>query len=385
MRVRLAYGHVMPGQALPFDLLDNQGQTLLRYGYVLQNQDQIDRLIEREVYFDRIEEAAAESSMTERVSIYLRITDIARDYESLFADSEQMDYGVIPSIARRLQEACELDCDPALACTLLQKNSRYSLRHAFNTAVLTEVLLRQLGRTAAERQDAMAGALTMNVAMMNLQDALYHQNTPLTPEQKRDIVLHPSAAAALLRQHGVDRPIWLDVVEHHHEMIDGSGYAKRLQAGALSLEAQVVSLADRYCAMVSERAYRAGSLPSAAAKDLLTKQGATIDSSLAAVFVREVGIYPPGTVVTLANGEVAVVVKRTLNPATPVVRSLRAPSGVRHAEPPKRLTSKPAYAIKEVLSCDLAKDFDLAVLWPPARLDGSDEGDDGEDSQSVTV
>ncbi|RTL54402.1 MAG: HD domain-containing protein, partial [Rhodocyclaceae bacterium] len=371
-RVRLGYGHVTVGRPLPFNIMDEGGRILLSHGYVIASQDQLDRLIEREVYFDRIEEdAPAASESIEKVSIYLRTAAIANDFHALFGNAEaHPDYRKIPAFAQRIQEICELDCDPAMACILLHKTDRYSLRHSFSSAILTEVLLKQLGVGTEDRRQAVAGALTMNVAMLALQDTLYHQNAPLEAEQKRNVVMHPAAAAAILRQQGIDHPIWLDVVEHHHEMIDGSGYAKRLKGESLSLPAQVVSLADRYCAMVSERGYRPASLPSVAAKELLTRQGATIETTLAAQFIREVGIYPPGTVVSLANGEVAVVVKRTLNPASPVARALRAPSGVRHATPPKRLTSKPAYAIKEVLGCELAKDFDLSMLWPPAQLEG---------------
>ncbi|MCK9285019.1 MAG: HD domain-containing protein [Rhodocyclaceae bacterium] len=370
--VKLGYGYLSPGQVLAFDLLDEQGRTLLSNGYVLQSQAQIDRLVERGVFFDRIEDESIVCRQAERVSIYLRISQIADDYIAAAGD-DTPDPQRILAIAAELQATCELDSNPALAAILLRKTSRYSLRHAFGAAVLAEVLLREMGRTPAQRQSAVAGALTMNLAMLELQDTLYHQQSPLTTEQKRGIIEHPGASARMLRSIGVGDPLWLDVVEHHHEMLNGTGYAKKLTGSALSLEAQAVSLADRYCAMVSERSYRPATLPAVAAKDLLTRQGGTIDPALAAVFMREVGIYPPGSVVALANGEVAVVIKRTLNPAQPVVRSLRAPSGVRHAQPPKRLTSKPAYAIRNALDTELARDFDLVALWPPAHLDNESE------------
>lgn len=370
--VKLGYGYLSPGQVLAFDLLDEQGRTLLSNGYVLQNQAQIDRLVERGVFFDRIEDESIVCRQAERVSIYLRISQIADDYIAA-TGGDTPDPQRIMAIAAELQATCELDSNPALAAILLRKTSRYSLRHAFGAAVLAEVLLREMGRTPTQRQSAVAGTLTMNLAMLELQDTLYHQQSPLTTEQKRGIIEHPGASARMLRSIGVGDPLWLDVVEHHHEMLNGTGYAKKLTGSALSLEAQAVSLADRYCAMVSERSYRPATLPAVAAKDLLTRQGGTIDPALAAVFMREVGIYPPGSVVALANGEVAVVIKRTLNPAQPVVRSLRAPSGVRHAQPPKRLTSKSAYAIRSALDTELARDFDLVALWPPAHLDNESE------------
>lgn len=376
--VQAGYGDLVLGRPLPFDLVDEDGRVLLSHGYVLNSESQVERLVMRGVYYEPIEsEGEASSQRTERVSVYQRVTETAAAFEALFAQgADAIDYSRILAISDEIQSLCALDAHPALAAIHLYRSPRYALRHAFGTAVLTEVLLKHLERSEESRRDAVAGALTMNVAMLDLQDALYRQEKPLTPEQKRDIVTHPSSTVHMLRAAGVEHEIWLDVAEHHHEMLDGSGYAKRLSGAVLSIEAQAVSLADRYCAMVSERAYRSGTLPHVAVKELLTKQAATIDPSVAAAFSAEMGVYPPGTVLSLTNGEVAVVVKRTLNPSTPVVRSLRASSGVRHAEPPKRLTSKSTYAIHDVLDCATAQGFDHGALWPAALLD--DEHDEDE-------
>lgn len=375
--VQARYGDLVLGKPLPFNLIDEDGRVLLTCGYVLNSESQIERLVNRGVFYEPIEEAVGESHTHEKVSVYQRVLETAAAFEAVFADGvDQINFYRLVDIASHIQALCDLDPHPLLASIHLYRPARYSLRHAFATAVLSEVLLRHVGRSDEARRQAVAGALTMNLAMMDLQDALYAQEKPLTPEQKRDIVTHPLSVVRLLRANGIEQEIWLDVAEHHHEMLDGSGYSKRLSGPALSIEAQVVSLADRYCAMVSERAYRSGSLPHLAVKELLGKQAATVDASVAAAFSAEMGTYPPGTVVALANGEMAVVVKRTLNPSTPVVRALRASSGVRHAAPPKRLTSKNAFAIQDVLDCGLAQGFDHATLWPPALLDGEEEEDE---------
>lgn len=371
-KVRLGYGHVALGQPLPFDLFDEHETVLLKQGYVIPSESQLDRLIERGVFFEEVADRASQQQQAaeaEKVSVYSRVAELAQSFEGLIG-GEAPDYRGALWIARQIQELCGLDSDAALANIQLEKTTRYSLRHSFHTAVLTEILLRRLEREPETRCHAVAGALTMNVCMLELQDSFYRQNAPLTIEQKRSIVAHPQLATRVLRDQGIDHPVWLDVVEHHHEMIDGSGYAKRLGRDALSIESQGVSLADRFCALVSEREYRPGLLPGMAAKDLLGRQAATIDPVLADAFLKEVGCYPPGTVVALVNGEVGVVVKRLLNPAQPLVRSLRSANGIRYPEPPKRVTSKAAYAIKEELNSDIAKDFEVAVLWQSVEADG---------------
>ncbi|OIQ75063.1 cyclic di-GMP phosphodiesterase response regulator RpfG [mine drainage metagenome] len=369
-KTRLEHGRVALGEPLPFSLYDDCNRLMLKHGEILQSQSQLDRLIERGLFFDEIFEETPQKA-AERVPIYARVSELAATFEFLI-DNAAPDYGGALEVAGQIRELCELDADAALANVQLDLTGRPSLRQSFRAAVLTELLLKRLGHSDEIRRHAVAGALTMNIGILDLQDLLYEQSDALTLEQKQAIVTHPRAAIKLLREQGIDHPVWLDVVEHHHEMIDGSGYPKRLLKDDLSIESQVVSLADRYCAMIAPRKHRAGLLPSIAVKELLSRQSATLDPSLATAFLKELGIYPPGTVVSLANGEVAIVVKRLLKLEHPMVRSLRSLQGIRYTDPPKRVTSAPAYAIKEALEADMAKGFDLAMLWRPIQVDEAD-------------
>lgn len=368
-KVRLEHGRVTAGQALPFDLADEQGRIWLKYGYVIQSQGQLDRLIERGVFFEEIiDETHRQQQEKKHISVFLRVSELAEDYGCLFG-SEAVNYTEALNIAELIQALCELDGDAVLANIQLYKGGRYSLRHSFHAAVMTEMLLKRMDRPQEARCYAIAGALTMNICMLELQDVLYQQNIPLSLDQKRSIVAHPVMAVEALRVQGIEHPVWLNVVEHHHEMIDGSGYPKRVSKSELSIESQAVSLADRYCAMVSEREYRPGVQPNLVAQNLLIRQASTIDPALATAFTKEVGNYPPGTLVALANGEVAVVVRRLLNLDQPMVRSLRSPRGIGYDDPPKRVTSGPVFAIKEVLGANALKDIDWAVLWLTAQSD----------------
>ncbi|ADE11469.1 metal dependent phosphohydrolase [Sideroxydans lithotrophicus ES-1] len=368
-KVRLEHRHIVLGQPLQFDLVDDRGRVWLKFGYVIQSQGQLDRLIDRGVFFEEIiDETQRQQQAKEYVSVFLRVSELAGDFERLFA-TEPVNYGAVLNITELIQDLCELDGDAALANIQLHKSGRYSLRHSFHSAVMTEMLLRHLDRPREVRSYAVAGALTMNIGMLELQDLLYQQDVPLTLEQKRAIVAHPEMAVEALRKQGIDHSVWLEVVGHHHEMIDGSGYPRRRSGDELSIESQAVSLADRFCALVSERKYRSGVLPSLAAQNLMSRQASTIAPALATAFTQEVGSYPPGTMVVLANGEVAVVVRRLLNLKQPMVRSLRSPSGIRYVAPPKRIASGPVFAIKEAVDAQVIKDFDWAILWSSVQLD----------------
>ena len=150
----------------------------------------------------------------------------------------------------------------------------------------------------------------------------------------------------------------------HHETIDGRGYPAALRGDAISHAAQVLSVADRYGAMATGRAYRPAALPNAVLRQLFMDKDKNIDASLAGLLVKAVGIYPPGSLVALANGETAVVVKRTRSANHPVVRSVKSNRNQILEQPRKRLTSDPVHAITRLLPMsDLGFEVDLNLLW----------------------
>ena len=91
---------------------------------------------------------------------------------------------------------------------------------------------------------------------------------------------------------------------------------------------------------------------------------------VAAHFIREMGIYPPGTFVRLDSGEIGVVFKKGGAAATPWVKSLTGPLGAPLAFPIQRDTSQPQFAIKETLrENQTGVHFSMDQVWgDEARL-----------------
>jgi hypothetical protein len=105
-----------------------------------------------------------------------------------------------------------------------------------------------------------------------------------------------------------------------------------------------VRFADTFIAMHSERAGR-GALPARqVARELYTQSAA---NPLAALVIKEFGIFPPGCYVRLASGETAVVVKRGADAAKPHVAALLNRKGDPMAVPAHRDTSGVEHAVIE--------------------------------------
>jgi hypothetical protein len=174
-----------------------------------------------------------------------------------------------------------------------------------------------------------------------------------------------------LRRLGVRDEWWIKTVLQHHESWDGSGYPGGLRAENIARTAQIVALADRYCALVSSRTYRKAMLPRLAIQELDMRIGRDIDKPLVAALVATMGIFPPGSLVRLRNGEGGIVVKRLLDPQHPVVYALQTGRGDPYEAPKKRLTSsRPEFAIvDDAAPHEILAPIDAEQLWPPGMLE----------------
>lgn len=137
----------------------------------------------------------------------------------------------------------------------LEARDGYTLGHGERVAALS-VLIGQQMRLPATRLRALAGgALLHDVGKIGVPDAVLHKRASLDPVEYDVIKEHPGRGADMLKA-AFDRRIEAQVIRHHHERWDGTGYPDRLAGEAIPLEARIAAVADVYDALRSSRAYR---------------------------------------------------------------------------------------------------------------------------------
>jgi len=229
----------------------------------------------------------------------------------------------------------------------------YSSRHALFCACVADLCARPLALDETETLALVRAALTMNVAMTELQDELVHRERTPTLDQRRIIDRHPQQSAAWLRGGGIDDALWLEIVEQHHrEAPAGIAFAALEPAQRL---AALLHRIDVFTAKLSARKTRPALLATVAARDACLGPDGRPDE-IGAALLRVLGLYPPGSFVRLASGEIGVVTRRGARANAPRVVALTAlaPRSARDAqsrepparEPQPRDTADPAYAVK---------------------------------------
>ena len=355
------------GQPLPWDVYGEGGGLLARKGYLITNDNQIDNLIKRGMVVREPERDAAD--YVEPPSVLRMLNGANRCLEAILteiaAGRARQAQARLEEVAQTVAESVKLCSEVALACILHnQQAGPYSVRHSIDTAIVSILAARALKKTPEEVKTITLAALTMNVGMLQEQERMQAMHEPLSITDVRFIRSHPEASVALLRAAGISDEAWLECVLSHHENENGSGYPNHKQADDIPGLAKIISLADRYCARVSARSYRKPMLPNAALRDILLEGKSTIDAQLAAVFIRELGVYPVGTYVRLLNGEIGVVTRKGVSSTTPIVDALVGPRGAPLENPIRRDTKEERLAIREVL-CGAQADvmFNLDRLW----------------------
>ncbi len=222
----------------------------------------------------------------------------------------------------------------------------YSASHALVCAVLCHLIAVDFELTRPERDSLVHAALTMNIAMTALQDLLANQRERPSPEQQQMIRGHASQGASLLDSLGITNALWLQtVVQHHHDTAVQHDLHTLQPAARL---AHILSVIDRYAAMISPRQSREGRSATQSAQDII-QNPSEHDNPVGQALVRTVGLCPPGTFVQLDNQTIAIVVRRSPEPNLPDVAVIMTADGLKIKTPMLQATRTRAVSIKSAL------------------------------------
>jgi len=191
--------------------------------------------------------------------------------------------------------------------------------HSLNVSVLALIL----GRTIHLRPDEMhqlgLGALFHDIGQNELPGSITAKKEPLTRAEQAVYEQHCKLGLKVAKRLGLSERATL-VLLQHHEMADGSGYPERLQGNQISLFARIVAICNTYDNLCNPPQITNALTPAEALAQMFALQRAKFDDGLLRSFIKCLGVYPPGSLVQLSNGQFGLVL--SVNPNHPTKPSV---------------------------------------------------------------
>lgn len=172
----------------------------------------------------------------------------------------------------------------AALVTAIDAKDKYTRNHSKNVARLAVALAQGLKLSSQEIQTIEYGALLHDIGKIGIPEAILNKNGKLEYEEYEKIKSHPVIGVTILQP--VDfLQSTSSIIHYHHERFDGKGYPCGLMGEGIPFEARIVSIADAWDAMISDRAYRKGMSVDKAVLELRNNAGSQFDDYMVKVFV----------------------------------------------------------------------------------------------------
>jgi diguanylate cyclase (GGDEF)-like protein/putative nucleotidyltransferase with HDIG domain len=178
-----------------------------------------------------------------------------------------------------------LDTVTALAFAIDAKD-HYTQGHSQAVSRLAAQLARQLGLTDAEIEEIRLAGILHDVGKIGVPETVLNKPERLTQEEHELMKSHAALGGKILeplRVQAIERI--RRMVRHHHEAYDGCGYPDRLRGEEIPLGARILTVADCFDTMVSDRAYKKGRSIEEAITELRRCCGSQFDPRLVEAFV----------------------------------------------------------------------------------------------------
>lgn len=236
---------------------------------------------------------------------------------------------------------------PIVSMVNISSPETYLVNHSLNVAVYSIVLAIRSGFTGDRLRTVGMGALLHDIGKLKLDKKILNKPTTLTAAEFEEVKKHTTYGYEILKEVPNVPLLTAHCALQHHERANGLGYPRGVKQQDTHEFAQLVSIANSFDSMTSERIYSSALAWSDALEKLYTGADTLYDRNLVTMFRDIVALYPISSLMELTNGlQVVVVDNNSSSPHRPIVRPLKDANGVN---------------IENPQDIDLSKDLSLVV------------------------
>ncbi|MBU1247266.1 MAG: DUF3391 domain-containing protein [Proteobacteria bacterium] len=249
------------------------------------------------------------------------------------------------AFVRKLTDSFLGDAESILHLMNVMPATEQVYSHSLNVTVLAMMLGKAAGLSSVDMDDLGMGALFHDIGKERIEKKLLKKRGTLTRPERDAIERHVLYGVDIMSGHAAFSAASLAVVAQHHENMDGSGYPEGRADKQITRLARMTAIANAYDFLSNHPDPAQVQTPYLALSLMFSQQKTLYDRESLALFIRCLGVYPPGTVVQLSNGTIGMVM--SVNPESQLY--------------PCVVIYDPQIPKREALIVDLAEDPDLKV------------------------
>ena len=294
------------------------------YVILLSGQELLPEEIEEEVVEEEVKEVVKEVDLKALVRKSLRLSqqrfiqcvgESRAAFSKIGSDPEGGYRSSVTLVEEMLDHMLEID-EPFLALVSAGESDASVTQHGISVAVVALMIAKAMDMSKSDMRDIALGCLYHDIGKLKVPDIIRRKKGALTEHETNFLKKHPNFGYDMLNKSGLYDQKVLNIVLHHHEFIDGTGYPDGLKGNKIPMVTQVVSLANDYDRQLWTENIRS---PQVALGYLFKNRAGKHSEALIAVLVKILGIYPPGTIVELSDKSVGKVMMTTKEVKQPQV------------------------------------------------------------------
>jgi len=249
------------------------------------------------------------ADVQENKSAYRSYMELIERLDSVFTSIESgvsIEPRTVDNITGRLLQAVRDEQGHIIGFILGgEVSGRVLAKSSVNAAILTALIAIELKFTHHGVMQVVTGALLHDVGMLRLPKEITGKSGGLSEAEIQRMQGHPLYSYKIVTKELLYPEEVGLVALQHHERWDGEGYPRRIAGAGIEMGARIVSVADAFEAMVSEKPYRNSMMGYQAMKNLLSDNSRRFDPDVLKAFIKTMGIYPIGSIILLNNGAIA--------------------------------------------------------------------------------
>ncbi len=210
----------------------------------------------------------------------------------------------------------EKNTDIFLTLLEMREEENYLYEHSIKSSIIAMSIGAKLNYEKEKLELLGKAALLHYIGMFKIDSNILKKEGKLSKEEVEAIRSHVEIGAKLLERE--EEEVRLAAL-YHHERVDGSGYPRGLVSDEISEITKIVSIADLYSALISDRVYREAKDPKDVIKYLMSVASKQVDTDIVKKLLENMSLFAIGSSVRLSNGLKAKVVKATENPFRPII------------------------------------------------------------------